>query len=1068
MSKLNRLLEQLHLNTARGAFYRNEEQAVRAPVDPKVRLIAYYLPQFHPIPENDRWWGEGFTEWTNVTKAVPRFVGHYQPRLPGELGFYDLRSPDILRRQASLARKYGIHGFCLHYYWFGGKTLLETPLNLLLENRDIDINFCICWANENWTRRWDGEEHEILIAQSHSPQDDAMFAVSLERMFQDPRYIRIDGRPLLVVYRAGLLPDPLATARRWRHHFAGSGFGNPYLVMAQTWGDEDPRPFGFDAAVEFPPHKLGVDAPSINSAVEMFDQDYGGNIHEYDYFVKRATTAPPPKYKLFPCVCPGWDNEARKPRKGSTFAFSTPEKYGAWLTHACRRALSEFKPAEQFVFINAWNEWAEGAYLEPDRHFGFAYLQETASVLGRLEAPRPLAAGALRLVIAVHDAQFNGAQMLALRLVELFVKRFGVPVHVLLGGEGPLEEAFRKLAPTELVENGFADLAAWRLLAERLAKKGFTAALCNSVASARSIGPLRSAGLRCIALVNELPSLLKQFNLGEAANIAARHADAAVFPSAYVRDKFHEFAGPVIGDEVIRPQGLYKFPAPIDGMHYLREATRDRLGIPSNAPVVLGVGSGDLRKGVDLWPAVAHGVLARHPTSFFVWVGPVEPSLHFWLTHDMEAIGQKGRLVITGATEDVLPFYAMADVFLLTSREDPFPSVVLEAMANGLPVVAFEGSGGITELVRASGGSLAPYLDTDEMASAICGFIEDARQRNVVGQIGRQIIAEKFNFDDYGFHLLQLLDPPLLKVSVIVPNYNYAEYLKERLQSIWSQTYPVFQIIILDDASTDRSVDEIVELQKQYGRKIRLVCNDKNSGSPSRQWAHGVKMSQGELVWIAEADDFADPEFLAEVTKSFLDKNTVLSYCQSRQVDENSHVLANDYIQYVSDVDQVLWRSDYNRPGLVEIEDALSVKNTIPNVSAVVFRRDALMEVLETHLDEMTALRNAADWLCYLRIMTKGSVNFTARSLNNHRRHQRSTTLSASASDQRHLEEIITMQHLAANLATVSPERKAAGRRWSESVAKQFGIVPDKEIWVTVSDAEDRTGQPFEEKLGSE
>ena len=227
-------------------------------------------------------------------------------------------------------------------------------------------------------------------------------------------------------------------------------------------------------------------------------------------------------------------------------------------------------------------------------------------------------------------------------------------------------------------------------------------------------------------------------------------------------------------------------------------------------------------------------------------------------------------------------------------------------------------------------------------------------------------------------------------------------------------------------------------------------------------------MSQGELVWIAEADDFADPEFLAEVTKSFLDKNTVLSYCQSRQVDENSHVLANDYIQYVSDVDQVLWRSDYNRPGLVEIEDALSVKNTIPNVSAVVFRRDALMEVLETHLDEMTALRNAADWLCYLRIMTKGSVNFTARSLNNHRRHQRSTTLSASASDQRHLEEIITMQHLAANLATVSPERKAAGRRWSESVAKQFGIVPDKEIWVTVSDAEDRTGQPFEEKLGSE
>jgi O-antigen biosynthesis protein len=190
-----------------------------------------------------------------------------------------------------------------------------------------------------------------------------------------------------------------------------------------------------------------------------------------------------------------------------------------------------------------------------------------------------------------------------------------------------------------------------------------------------------------------------------------------------------------------------------------------------------------------------------------------------------------------------------------------------------------------------------------------------------------------------------------------------------------------------------------------------------------------------------EADGFADPEFLTGVVKSFLDKNTVLSYCQSRQVDENSDVLANDYIQYVSDIDQVLWRNDYSRSGRVEIEDALSVKNTIPNVSAVVFRRDVLIEVLDSHLGEMAALRNAADWLCYLRMMTKGSISFIARSLNNRRRHQLSTTLSISASDHRHLEEIARMQELAASLAPVSAERKAAGRRWRESVAKQFGLV---------------------------
>jgi O-antigen biosynthesis protein len=1067
LSEPNRLLEQLHANAARGAFYRDDDPAVCAPADRKVRLIAYYLPQFHPIPENDLWWGKGFTEWTNVTKAVPRFVGHYQPRLPGELGFYDLRSPDTLRRQASLAKRYGIHGFCLHYYWFGGRRLLETPLNLLLENKDIDLNFCLCWANENWTRRWDGEENEILIAQSYSPEDDIMFARSLEPMFRDPRYIRIDGRPLLVVYRASQLPDPLATARRWRHHFASAGLGNPYLVMAQTWGDEDPRPFGFDAAVEFPPHKLGVDASRINGAVETLDHGYEGNVYEYDYLVKSATTAAATRYKLFPCVCPSWDNEARKPRKGSVFAFSTPTKYGAWLTHACQRALSEFKPEERFVFINAWNEWAEGAHLEPDRHFGFAYLNETARVLSRLEAPQPLATRGLRLVVVVHDAAFNGSQMLALRLVELFAAQFGVQVHVLLGGGGPLEEEFRKLAPTERVE-GFADFAAWRLPGEHLAEQGFMAALLNSIAAARSIEPLRAAGLRCVALVNELPSLLKQYNLQEAADIAARHANVAVFPAAYVREKFHGFAGPVVGDEVIRPQGLYKSPAPSHGRDRLREATRQDLGIPADAPVILGVAYGELRKGVDLWPAIAGRVLARHPTALFVWVGPVEPSLRFWLSHDMDGIGYKDRLLMPGATEDVAPFYAMADVFLLTSREDPFPSVVLEAMANALPVVAFENSGGVTDLVRGSGGLLAPYLDTDAMANAICKLIEDPAQRALIGERGRQTIARDFDFDHYGFDLLQLSDPTLLKVSVIVPNYNYARYLEERLRSIWSQTYPIFETIILDDASTDGSAEEILELAKQYGRKVRLVCNDKNSGSPSRQWALGAEMSRGELVWIAEADDFADPEFLTEVAKAFRDKDTVLSYCQSRMVDENSAVLADDYLQYVSDVDKLLWRNDYSRPGKEEIAEALSVKNTIPNVSAAVFRRDALMEVLDAHLDEMVALRNAADWLCYLRLMTTGSISFAARSLNNHRRHRRSTTLSASASDRRHLEEIMQMQELAARLAPVSSERKAAGRRWAESVAEQFGLVVERdEIFVSVPNADGRAGQSSEKRFAS-
>jgi hypothetical protein len=543
---------------------------------------------------------------------------------------------------------------------------------------------------------------------------------------------------------------------------------------------------------------------------------------------------------------------------------------------------------------------------------------------------------------------------------------------------------------------------------------------------------------------------MKQYNLEHAAAAVAHISDAAIFPSAYVRDKFFQFAGPTAGRSVVRPQGLYRTAAPHGELTRLRETTRRHLGIPLDAQVVLGVASGDLRKGMDLWPILAHGVLAKHPDTFFVWVGYVEADPLLWIRHDMETLGHAGRLMMLGVIEDLNPLYAMADVYLLTSREDPFPSVVLEAMAHGLPVVAFESSGGITDLVREGSGLLVPYLDTQAMIGVICQLMESAEQRNAMGDVGRKIIARDFHFPDYGFDLLQVANPALYKVSVIVPNYNYARFLTERLESIWSQTYPVFEIIVLDDASTDDSVAMVAEIQRRLGRRIRLVRNEVNSGSVSRQWALGVALARGELVWIAEADDFADPGFLAATVEPFRDQRTVLSYCQSRQVDNEGNVLANDYIDYVSDINPVLWQQDYQRGGKEEIEDALSVKNTIPNVSAVVFRRRALSEVLQLHLDEMTELRNVADWLCYLRLMTKGSISFNATSLNNHRRHEASVTISAS--DRRHLQEIIMMQQLSSELATVSPERLEAARRWRGVVARQFGIDEQNEGFAAASD----------------
>jgi len=356
------------------------------PASVRAKAIAFYLPQFHCFPENEAWWGPGFTEWTNVTKAVPQFVGHEQPQLPADLGFYDLRVPEVLRRQVELARRYGIHGFCFHYYWFGGKRLMEQPLDIFLAQEDLAFPFCLCWANENWTRRWDGRDDEVLISQQHGAENDLAFIRDLERYLRDPRYLRIDGKPLLVVYRASLLPDAAATLARWRTHCRDAGIGEIFVAMVQ-FDLEDPLPFGFDAAMEFPPHKLAKGFDLINDTLDVVNPDYQGSVVHYQSIVDSAKAWPDKGFPLIRSVFPGWDNEARRPGKGYTFAFSTPARYRDWLEFAVSYAEKHPVEGERIVMINAWNEWAEGAKLEPDSRYGHAYLQATRQVLDAAQRP---------------------------------------------------------------------------------------------------------------------------------------------------------------------------------------------------------------------------------------------------------------------------------------------------------------------------------------------------------------------------------------------------------------------------------------------------------------------------------------------------------------------------------------------------------------------------------------------------------------------------------------------------------------------------------------------------------
>lgn len=359
------------------------------------RVLAMVLPQFHPIAQNDEWWGKGFTEWTNVVKARPKFAGHYQPHLPSDLGFYDLRVPEVREQQADLARAFGIDGFCYYHYWFNETQLLERPLAEILAAGRPDFPFCICWANENWTRRWDGYDAQVLIGQSYSADDDRKHIQALLPYLADPRYIRVDGRPLLAVYRSGHLPDPARTAEIWREESVRAGVGDLFLCRFEAWDpivSPDPRTIGFDAAVEFAPDWRRAGGQEFSGwkakllcRLGLLPRVYLENrLFDYREMVKTMRSRPPPSYPLFRGVTPGFDNSARRKKGATIVRHSSASLYGEWLEDMLRWTEVHHAGQRRLVFVNAWNEWAEGNHLEPDQQRGHSYLEANIAAVTRV------------------------------------------------------------------------------------------------------------------------------------------------------------------------------------------------------------------------------------------------------------------------------------------------------------------------------------------------------------------------------------------------------------------------------------------------------------------------------------------------------------------------------------------------------------------------------------------------------------------------------------------------------------------------------------------------------------
>ena len=372
------------------------EPTAPANAEDPCRLVAFYLPQFHAIPENDEWWGPGFTEWTNVARARPNFDGHHQPHIPRELGFYDLTHPEVMRRQAEMAKLFGISGFCFYHYWFSGRRVLEGPLEAFVAS-DIDLEFCICWANENWTRTWDGDAHKVLLEQQYAPGDDERFFRSIERMLLDRRYIRVGGKPLLAVYRAKHIPDPRSTIATWRRLAAERGMPGLHVAAVDFYDISDPAEVGADSLIEFPPHKFNGPANVPSTIPRITNPGFSGGILDYRKMVAQAVHRRKGPFTYFRGVIPGWDNTARRQDTPTTGIHSSPQWYGKWLSYA--RAWTRTHaahPDEAIIFVNAWNEWGEGCHLEPDLRWGLGFLEETFR--SRTHDPRePLQAHASRL-----------------------------------------------------------------------------------------------------------------------------------------------------------------------------------------------------------------------------------------------------------------------------------------------------------------------------------------------------------------------------------------------------------------------------------------------------------------------------------------------------------------------------------------------------------------------------------------------------------------------------------------------------------------------------------------------
>jgi O-antigen biosynthesis protein len=611
--------------------------------------------------------------------------------------------------------------------------------------------------------------------------------------------------------------------------------------------------------------------------------------------------------------------------------------------------------------------------------------------------------------VVAHKTDRSGAPLIALNLVRALAREYRLPVvSILLDATGPLRSEFERdsietIAFDEILldHDGRAKLA-WAEVAQRLWRRRIANGICNSLLTSEAIEHLTSRGLRCVSLVHEMPGSITGYGWGRHAENAINFSTCVVFPSQVVRDRFNsEFGQPNGTTRVLgQPSNLDPAANRAAAAPGQRRRLRAALGLAEEDFVVLSVGGGDFRKGVDLYLQTVCAALERAGGEgrrlSFLWAGDVPSHVGVWVRQDLERRGWADRVHLAGVQHDnVADYYAAADLFFLPSREDPFPTVVIEALQAGLPVLGFEDSGGLTEQIGEAAGWLLPYGDWSKAADLLVEL-----RSNDMGEMRAAALARGKSFatpEHYAADLLNLLQfgltraerqqerPRTALVGVGVPAYNCAAYLEERIWSIFEQTLAPADIFMIDDASPDATVEVMHRLKAFAPSPCRIVGNGENSGSPFLQWKQCLEALDTPYAWIAESDDGARIRFLDRLVGRLGEDRTItLAYAKSTTMDANSHEHDAGHDAHLASVAPLKrWASSYIRSGREEIAEVLAFENTIPNVSACLVDRKAAVTAVETALE----FRTCGDWVFYLELLRQGKVAYHAEALNLHRRH---------------------------------------------------------------------------------